>query len=63
MTMNTKAKTFKPEYAVSHGPRIKAVGMRFSVTMPDWEKELKRAFNLAKSSGQELNITFSLGGS
>ncbi len=57
--MNGKIKTFKPEYAVSHGPRVKAVGLRFAINVPDWEKEVKRAFDLVKSSGQELNVTFS----
>jgi hypothetical protein len=59
--MNTKAKGFKPEYAVNHGPKVKAIGLRFEVSAPDWEKEVKRAFDLVKSSGQELNITFSFG--
>lgn len=57
--MNAKNKLFKPEFPVSHGPKIKAVGLRFAIDVPDWEKEVKRAFHLVKSAGQELNATFS----
>jgi hypothetical protein len=60
-TMNAKAKWYRPEFPVNHGPKVKAIGLRFAVTAPDWEKQVKRAFDLVKSSGQELNVTFNLG--
>ena len=59
--MNAKHAGFKPENAVNQAPKIKAFGIRFVVTAPDWEKRVKYAFDLAKSAGQELNVTFSLG--
>ena len=59
--MNGKTNLSKPEYTVSSGPRVKSLAKRFVITTePNWERELKRAFDLAKSAGQELDVTFCL---
>ncbi len=59
--MKEKNALFKAEYPVKQGPKVKAFGTRFVINSPDWEKQVKLAFDLAKSAGQELNATFSLG--
>lgn len=58
--MKVKCKCYKPEYVVKDGPRVKTLGMWFSAADHDLAEKVKRAFNLAKSSGQELDLTFSL---
>jgi hypothetical protein len=39
----------------------KTVSLRLIVTDRDLEQEIKTAFDLAKSEGQDLDLTFSLG--
>jgi hypothetical protein len=60
--MNKKIKFYKAEYAVNGDmPKVKTLDMRLAVTDRDLEEEVKRVFGIAKSSGQELNLTFSYG--
>jgi hypothetical protein len=60
--MNAKTNATKPQYTISTGPKVKSLGKRFAITAePGWEKELKQAFDLAKSAGRELDVTFCLG--
>jgi hypothetical protein len=58
--MNAKNKSYRPEYVVKDRPRVKTLGMWFSPADHDLTEKVKRAFDLAKSGGQELNLTFSL---
>ena len=59
--MNSKTKSNRAEYAVRQTPKIKTLGLRLTVSRPNLEMEVRRAFDLAKSAGQELNLTFSNG--
>ncbi len=59
--MNTKTKSDRVEYAWRQAPKIKTLGLRLAVSRPNLEKDVRRAFDLAKSAGQELNLTFSNG--
>jgi hypothetical protein len=59
--MNTKDNSYKPEYAVNNASRIKKIGLRLAVTEQNFQDEVKSAFALAKSAGQELDLTFCSG--
>jgi hypothetical protein len=56
--MNERLKSYKPGYAVEDAPPIKTFELSLSATSRDLVQEVMRAFNLAKSAGQELNLTF-----
>jgi hypothetical protein len=59
MKMNNS--TYEPKHAVKGAPKIKTVGLQLGVTDRDLEAKIKRAFDLAKSGGRELNLTFCFG--
>ena len=54
-------RTHEPEYALQEGPPLKRLELRLSVQEGDLEMAIKRAFDLAKSAGHELDLTFSYG--
>jgi hypothetical protein len=64
--MNTQTGAAMNSYTISHKAedpdegalKIKKLVLRLAVTNRNLEKEVKRAFDLAKSSGQELDLTF-----
>jgi len=59
--MNTKSQFHKLEYAVKDAPRIKTVSLRLDTTDQNLQEKVKNAFALAKSAGQELDLTFCSG--
>jgi hypothetical protein len=59
--MNLKTKSYKTEYAVSEAPKLKTFGLRLIANDRDLEKQVQRAFDLAKSAGKELDLVFSQG--
>ena len=58
--MNTKSKSYEPQYATKNGATIKTVSLQVAVTEPDLKNAVREAFDLAKSGGLELNLAFSL---
>ena len=54
--MNGKNKRHTPEFAIKDAPKIKTLDLRLAVSNPNLGKEIARAFQLAKSSSQELNV-------
>jgi len=56
--MNGKSKRNPPQFAIKDAPKIKTLDLRLAVSTPDLGKEIARAFLLAKSSSQELNVFF-----
>jgi hypothetical protein len=59
--MKTKTKTYKAEYDLKDAPKIRTLDMRLAITNLDLGVEVRKAFELAKGSGQELNLSFSGG--
>ena len=59
--MNARIKSYKPEYAIKDVPKAKTFGLWLPVTDRNLEKKIKHAFDLAKSAGQELTLTFRAG--
>ena len=59
--MKAKNNSYEPQYAVKDAPKTKTVGLQFGVTDRNLEAKIKRVFDLAKSGGRELDLTFSLG--
>jgi hypothetical protein len=58
--MNRKIKSYNAEYLINNDvSKVKTLDMRLAVTDRDLGEEIKKVFELAKSSGQELNLTFS----
>ena len=60
-TMKNEMKFQKSKPAIRIGPKIKTLDVRISIANHDLQDEVRRAFDLAKSSGQELNLSFSHG--
>ena len=59
-TMSRKIKSYNAEYLINNDmPKVRTLDMRLAVTDRDLGEEIRRVFALAKSSGQELNLTFS----
>lgn len=56
--MNGKNKHNTPQFALKDAPKIKTLDLRLAISNPDLGKEIARAFLLAKSSSQELNVFF-----
>ena len=58
--MNKKNKSYNAEYLINNDmQKVKTLDVQLAVTDRDLGEEIKRVFELAKSSGQELNLTFS----
>jgi len=59
MKLETKSRT--AEGGVAPGLKVKKLALKLSISSSNLASEIKRAFDLAKSSGQELDLTFSHG--
>ena len=57
--MNNEHKLRQLQEVLRGRARIKTLDLRLNIGNCDLTKEIKRAFDLAKSSGQELDLTFS----
>ena len=49
------------QHGVKEAPRIQTVGLQLGVADGDLEAQVKTAFDLAKSVGRQLNLTFTSG--
>jgi len=62
--MNTKNKPYEPKFvtkdAAKNRAAIKTVSLEVAVTRPDLQNVVRKAFDLAKSGGRELNLAFTL---
>jgi hypothetical protein len=58
--MNSKSKSYEAQYATKNGAAIKTVSLQVAVTEPDLQNAVRKAFDLAKSGGRELDLAFSL---
>ena len=57
---NGETKPYKAAYAIAEDvPRIKTLDLRMTTADGDLGSEIKKAFELAKIAGQELNLVFS----
>jgi hypothetical protein len=56
--MNGTNKHHTPQFAIKDAPKIKTLDLRLAISTPDLREEIARAFLLAKSSSQELNVFF-----
>lgn len=56
--MNPRTKSHEAADADEGALKIKKLVWRLAINDCNLEKEIKRAFDLAKSSGQELDLTF-----
>jgi hypothetical protein len=59
--MKTAMKLNRMEDDNQNAPKAKTLDLQLSILHADLGMEVKKAFNLAKSSGQELNLSFSHG--
>ncbi|MGO8837709.1 MAG: hypothetical protein ACLQAH_06560 [Limisphaerales bacterium] len=59
--MNLEKKSRQADEGVKSGLKIKKLALRLTIGNSNLATEVKRAFDLAKSSGQELDLTFSHG--
>jgi len=57
--MNLENKSRQSEPDCPSGLKIKRLALRLTIGDSNLAHEIKRAFDLAKSSGQELDLTFS----
>jgi hypothetical protein len=59
-TMNEENKSYKAAFVIDDKkPKVKTLGLRLTVTDSNLMDEVKEAFNLAKTAGQELDLMFS----
>ena len=64
--MNAKNKSYEPKYAYEpkcatrNGAAVKTISLQVAVTRPDLQNVVRKAFDLAKSGGRELNLAFTL---
>ena len=59
--MNAKKKSGNPEFDTNNTrAAIKTVCLQVALTEPDLKNAVMAAFDLAKSSGRELNLDFNL---
>ena len=56
--MNARIRPEKPEYVLRQTPKLKTLNLNLSVSEEDLAERVRRAFELAKSSGHELDLTF-----
>ena len=56
--MNSRINTHKTQEADQGASKIKTLALRLTINQRNLEDEIKRAFDLAKSSGHELDLTF-----
>jgi 3-hydroxyisobutyrate dehydrogenase-like beta-hydroxyacid dehydrogenase len=62
--MNTKNKSYEPKFSIKNTAKdkaaIKTVSLQVAVTRPDLQNTIRKAFDLAKGGGRELDLAFSL---
>ena len=59
-TMNGEIKSYKPVFVIHDDtPKVKKFDLRLAVTNKDLRDNVKKAFDLARTAGQELDIIFS----
>jgi hypothetical protein len=58
--MNAKNKSYEPEYDTKNRVPTKTVSLQVAVTRPDLQNAVRKAFDLAKSGGRELDLAFTL---
>jgi hypothetical protein len=56
--MNLRTKSREAETADEDMPRVKRLPIRLAISDDNLENKIRRAFELAKSSGHELDLTF-----
>jgi hypothetical protein len=56
--MKEKPHSQDPQFVAKNLSRPKTLDLRLAASAQDLRSEVIRAFNLAKSSGRELNATF-----
>lgn len=59
--MKTEMKPNQLEEPGKKAPKAKTLDLQLSIRNPDLGLEVRKAFDLAKSSGLELNLSFSQG--
>lgn len=58
--MNANTKSYKPIFVINDKTRkVKTLDLRLAVNGRNLGKEVKKAFEMAKSAGQELDLVFS----
>lgn len=57
--MSGDIKSYKAEFVINDAPKVKKLDLRLAVTDHDLGNEVKKAFELAKIAGQELDLVFS----
>jgi hypothetical protein len=59
-TMNGDIKSYKAEFVINDdAPKVKKIDLRIAITDRDLGDEVRKAFELAKIAGQELDLVFS----
>ena len=59
-TMNEEIKSYKPVFVIHDDtPKVKKFDLRLDVTNKDLRDQVKKAFDLARIAGHELDIIFS----
>jgi len=59
--MKTETKFYRSRNAAKPASKLKTLDMKLSISNQDLGIDVRKAFDLAKSSGQELNLFFSRG--
>jgi hypothetical protein len=58
-TMNLENKSRRADQGINPGLKIKKLVLQMDVGKANLAREIKRVFDMAKSSGQELDLMFS----
>jgi hypothetical protein len=58
-TMNLEHKSRLADEPVNPGMKLKKIALRMNADDSNLASQIKRVFDMAKSSGQELDLTFS----
>ncbi len=56
--MNSKSKSGRAEHGLKQGRKVKSLNLHLAGDEPNLGERIRRAFELAKSAGQELELTF-----
>ena len=56
--MKARSKSYTAESIAEMPPKIKTLDLLLAIPDPGLEDNVKTLFDLAKSAGQELNVTF-----
>jgi hypothetical protein len=59
--MNTKAKPSRLPNTAGDGPRHRTLAVKFAVTDHALEDKVKKVFDMARSAGRDLHVTFCQG--